>query len=268
MNCEECRKNLVEYMRNELGNEVRRAVDGHVSDCSGCARELACLTEAWEALGDIPDEEPSPRLSARFYSMLEEAKRHEAHEHGRSKGIEGWLAGWWPRRPAFQFVTALLLLAVGLAIGLGLSPDDGRDAELAMLRAEIRNTQQVMTLALVNQTASADRLAAISSIRKDREAAQPAVDALIYTLKSDPNVNVRLAAVDALSGFLDRDRVRNEMNLALVGQTSPMVQVSLIEALSGAEDEQLLQTLRSIAQDERADPFVRELARTRIEKKL
>jgi HEAT repeat protein len=125
-----------------------------------------------------------------------------------------------------------------------------------------------LTLALVNQTASADRLAAVNRIRDNREAAQPAVDALVLTLKSDPNVNVRLAAVDALSGFLDQRYVRDEMNNALVSQTSPMVQVSIIEALSGAEDEQLLRTLQSIAQDEHADPLVREHARMRIEKRL
>ena len=139
---------------------------------------------------------------------------------------------------------------------------------MAMMQAELENMRQVLTLALVNQTASADRLAAVNSIRREEQATQPAVDALILTMKSDPNVNVRLAAVDALSGYLDRNGVRDEMNRSLETQTSPMVQVSIIEALSGAEDEQLLRTLQSIAQNEHADPVVREHARKRIEKRL
>jgi hypothetical protein len=165
-------------------------------------------------------------------------------------------------------VTALVLLAAGLGIGLGLKGDDGRDIEMAMMQAEIESMRQVLTLALVNQTASADRLAAVNSIRRDEQADQPAVDALVLTLKSDPNINVRLAAVDALSGFLDRRSVRDEMNSTLMTQTSPMVQISIIEALSGTEDEQLLQTLQSIAQDEQVDPVVREHARMRIERRL
>jgi len=279
MKCEECQKNLLDHLRGSLPDELDKAVELHIADCDECAAELAELREAWQALGTIPEEEPSPELSARFYAMLEEAKAEEAEvlRYGarvqrasweKPGGFEAWLMGWWPGRPAFQFGAALVLLAVGLGIGLALRADDGRDAEIVMMQAELRSMRQVLTLALVNQTATADRLAAVNSIRNDREAAQPAIGALVLTLKSDPNVNVRLAAVDALSGFLNQRRVREEMNNALVTQTSPMVQVSLIEALSGAEDEQLLRTLQSIAQDEHADPVVREHARMRIEKRL
>ena len=280
MKCEECQTNLLDYLTHKLSGETARAVEDHVAGCAACRAELTEVREAWEALGTLPEDEPGPELSAVFYAMLEEAKAEQARagefeaevarapRRERSRGFEGWLSGWWPRRPAYQFVTALVLLAVGLGIGLGLRPDDGHDIEVAILQAELDNMRQVLTLALVNQTASGDRLAAVNSIRKDEKATQPAVDALVFTLKSDPNVNVRLAAVDALSGFLDRASVRDEMNRSIVTQTSPMVQVSIIEALSGAEDEQLLQTLRSIAQDEQADPLVREHARGRIEKRL
>jgi HEAT repeat protein len=279
MKCEECQKSLLEHLKGDLSGEAERAVEAHLAECDACAAELAELREAWQALGTIPEEEPGPELSARFYAMLEEAKAEEAEigKYGaripparRQKpgSFEGWLAGWWPGRPAFQLVTALVLLAVGLGIGLGIGGDGGRDIEMAMMQAELGSMRQVLTLALFNQTASADRLAAVNSIRRDEQAAQPALDALVLTLKSDPNVNVRLAAVDALSGFLDRRDIRGEMNMALLSQTSPMVQVSIIEALSGAEDEQLLQTLQSIAQDERVDPLVREHARMRIEKRL
>ncbi len=279
MNCEECQNRLMEYLTGELSGEVRNSVGHHLEACNACAGEFAELREMWESLGALPEEEPSPELSARFYAMLEAAKTEHAvarpdgrrlvgQAGNRRRGFEGWLTGWWPRRPAYQLATALALLAVGLGLGRGLRPGDHRDVEMAMLRAEIQNMSQVMTLALAHRTASGDRLAAISSIRQDEKAAQPAVDALILALKSDPNVNVRLAAVDALSGFLDRRSVRDEMNRALVSQSSPMVQVYLIDALSGAEDGQLLQTLQSIAQDEHANPIVREHARTKIEKRL
>ena len=261
---------MLDLLTHRLDAESERAAKDHVDSCEACRAELADLRLAWEALGALPQDEPGPEVSARFYAMLEEAKAEDAgarrpERHGR---FEAWLSAWWPRRPAFQLAAAVVLLAVGLGIGLGLRPDDGREIEMAIMQAELDNMRQVLTLALVNQTASADRLAAVNSIRRDASAAQPAVDALILTMKSDPNVTVRLAAVDALSGYLDRTGVREEMNRSLEAQASPMVQVSIIEALSGAEDEQLLQTLRSIAQNEHADPIVREHARKRIEKRL
>jgi hypothetical protein len=270
MKCEECRKRLLDLLSGRLDGESERALADHVAECEACRAEFEDLRLAWDALGALPEDEPGPELSARFYAMLEEAKAEEARAGGPAKrgGFEAWLAAWWPRRPAFQAAAAVVLLAVGLGIGLGIRPDDGHEIEMAVMQAELDNMRQVLTLTLANQTASADRLAAVNSIRKDSAAAQPAVEALIFTMKSDPNVNVRLAAVDALSGYLDRTGVRDEMNRSLEAQTSPMVQVSIIEALSGAEDEQLLQTLRSIAQNEHADPAVREHARKRIEKRL
>lgn len=279
MKCEECQKNLLDHLRGKLPDDLDGAIEAHIAECDECAAELAELREAWQALGAIPEEEPGPELSARFYSMLEEAKAEQAEvmRYGARipragdkapGGFEKWLMIWFPRRPAFQFATAIVLVAVGLGIGLALRADHGHDVEMAMMKGELESMRQVLTLALVNQTATADRLAAVNSISNNQEADQPAIDALVLTLKSDPNVNVRLAAVDALSGFLDRRIVRDEMNNALVSQTSPMVQVSLIDALSGAEDEQLLRTLQSIAQDERADPAVRGHARMRIEKRL
>jgi HEAT repeat protein len=275
MDCNICKGNLMDYLTGALGGDAKRNVERHLEHCPACAAELAELRHVWEALGKLPQEEPGPELSTRFYAMLEDVKARDARAQaekalsGPEPGwFEAWLRGWWPERPAFQLAAALVLLAAGLGAGLILGSGDGRDVELAMLRAEVRSMREVMTLALFDQTASADRLQAINTIRRNQEVAQPAVDALIITVKSDPNVNVRLAAVDALSRFLDRRSVREEMNKALMAQASPLVQVSLIDALSRAEDEQSLRTLQSIAEDEHADPVVRQHARMKIERRL
>jgi predicted anti-sigma-YlaC factor YlaD len=77
MKCEECQKNLLDYLTHKLSGETKGAVDDHVAECGACRAELAEFRVAWEALGTLPEDEPSPELSAGFYAMLEEAKAEQ-----------------------------------------------------------------------------------------------------------------------------------------------------------------------------------------------
>jgi HEAT repeat protein len=73
----------------------------------------------------------------------------------------------------------------------------------------------------------------------------------------DPNVNVRLAAVDALRRFGERQVVRSGALQALNGQESPLVQVALIDFLVELQDKESIGTLQKLAQDGHVDETVR-----------
>jgi HEAT repeat protein len=59
--------------------------------------------------------------------------------------------------------------------------------------------------------------------------------ALLDSARSDPNVNVRLAAVDALAGYVDQGAVRTSLMDSLEVETSPLVQLAVLEAVAGEE---------------------------------
>jgi len=266
MTCNDCRKLLTEYAAGTLSPEEAGGVQRHTESCASCAAEAGRLRQMWIALGRMPEEEPGPALRARFYAMLEETKA--GARPTASGAFERWLARWWPRRPALQFGVAVLLLAVGLGIGRQGRPVETPTGELDALKTEVAGMQLVMSAALQNQFASVDRLLAISAISRSGQVSETVLDALIQTVDSDPSVNVRLAAVDALSGFLDRRTVIEGMGRTLPNQTSPMVQVSLIDVLAGAQDESSRRTLRDLTKNEAVDPGVREHARTKLEETL
>jgi HEAT repeat protein len=86
------------------------------------------------------------------------------------------------------------------------------------------------------------------------------MDALLQTLREDSSVDVRLAALDALTRYGGRPDVRKGLIDALEGQQSPLVQVALIDALVDIHGTGAIQQLKKLQQDPKADPSVRKHA--------
>ncbi len=86
---------------------------------------------------------------------------------------------------------------------------------------------------------------------------------LLDTLQHDPNVNVRLASIDALRAFAGQEQVRTGLVdvLGSKGATSPMVQIALIDALTDLRERRSVDALRTIAADQKQNEAVRQRAR-------
>jgi hypothetical protein len=169
----------------------------------------------------------------------------------------------WRRvvRPALQIAAALLCLASGFAAGRGWPGAPAR-TEIADLREELRDMRQMMTLTLLQQQSASERLRGVSwSAQVDRPAA-PVLDALLDTLAHDPNVNVRLASIEALTTFAQDARVRTGLVDALAPsrQDSPLVQLALIDALVQMKEQRSVTALKTLAADEHANVSVRRRA--------
>ena len=91
------------------------------------------------------------------------------------------------------------------------------------------------------------------------------LSAVFNALNDDPNINVRLAAVDALFLFSDRPGVRDELVRSLSNQTSPLIQISLIDLLVNIQEKRALNALRALIQDKNVDPAVKEHAEAKLE---
>ena len=57
------------------------------------------------------------------------------------------------------------------------------------------------------------------------------VGALLKTLNTDPNVNVRLTTVEALSQFTGYPEVRTGLIKSIAKQESPLVQIALVDIM-------------------------------------
>jgi HEAT repeat protein len=79
-------------------------------------------------------------------------------------------------------------------------------------------------------------------------------------LNRDPNVNVRLAAVDALYLFYDHPEVKEGLIHSLAGQTSALVQMSLVNLLVEIRERRAVEALERLIQDQNLNPKVKKRA--------
>lgn len=264
MNCENIRQKFVDYLTGELPAGDLADVRRHLAACSPCREELEGLSAIWTKLGVMPQEEPSASLRSRFYERLEAYK--EGLDRGRAKAGPGrafsrWLGRLWAVRPAVSFSAAAALIVLAGAAGF-LAGGRGRAVE--ELRREVENIRQAAAVSLLAPPSTAERLRGIRFTEQVRAPSRPTVDALLRTLDEDPNVNVRLAVVDAIYLFAGQPGVKEGLLKSLARQQSPHVQVALIDLLVSIRERRAVEALKTLAADEKLDPGVRQKAESGI----
>ena len=106
--------------------------------------------------------------------------------------------------------------------------------EIDELRAEIDSMSRAVTISLLQHQSASERLRAVSWSRIAGPDNQ-VLGALLDAARLDPNVNVRLAAVDALAAYADDGAVRSGLIDSLEVERSPLVQLAVLEAVAGEE---------------------------------
>jgi hypothetical protein len=262
MKCEDYRSQLPEYWEGALEEEDKAGLEMHLASCTGCRGEAETLGRIWHGLARIPVAQPSRDLRRRFYERL------DAYQQGVSElappaapvTLVDRMRAWFPLRPAFQIGFSVALLAIGFFAGYGV--DRKQDTtHVAQLREEIGSMRQLVTLSLLQQQNASERLKGVNFAYRMEQSDTEVLSALLYTVNHDPNVNVRLAAVDALLTFGDSPVARKGLVQAIGKQDSPMVQVALIDAAAQLRDQQAITALRGLAANPNANSDVRERAR-------
>jgi hypothetical protein len=221
--------------------------------------EMEAMARTWERMSEWRDEQPGPMVRARFYQML------EAYEEGRRAATAAPAKtprfSWWPLAPAWQFAAAACLLVLGLYAGSMRPWERGSNSqELATLRSEVQNMRQLVALSLLQQQSASDRLRGVTYSYRVESSDTEVLSALLRTVNSDTNVNVRLAAVDALRPFLDSPVARRGIVQALPKQSSPLVQVGLLDLVREMRDSEAAVDVKSLIANENLDETVRQRA--------
>ncbi|HEY4212756.1 MAG TPA: HEAT repeat domain-containing protein [Steroidobacteraceae bacterium] len=215
--------------------------------------------DTWAKLGEIPAMRvDSDGMRARFRQML------VAEQPKQKRNLLGeWLKNYLPLKPVLQACAALLLVLIGIQVGRETRPvvQPAAVPEVRELSQEVRDLRQMVTLSLMQQESAAERLKGVSWSNQLQSPGNEVVAALIDTLMHDGNVNVRLASIDALKRFSERDVVRNATLQALGTQTSPLVQMALIDFVVETQDRQAIDTLRRLSSDDKLDATVRARAK-------
>lgn len=260
MNCERVAELLPDYLQGALGHDVDDQLEDHFEKCGPCKE----LVRVWNEMAMLPQEQPSPLLRERFQAMLaayQEGRRSEGGSRSRAPmGWLGWAASGW-MRPASAVALGLVLLVIGFTAGrFGASGSTASNGDLAALRAELSSMRQLVILSMLEQQSASQRLQGVSWSMQKGTMDPRVLDALLNTLRHDASVDVRLAALRALSGHRNEPVVRTGLLDSLEPHQSPLVQVALIDLLVELRDANAVQQLQKMKQDQKLNPVVRERA--------
>jgi HEAT repeat protein len=228
MICERVKEHLAEYLSGHLEGASREKFISHLEQCAPCRNEVEELGELWRSLEFLPSAQPSTALRGRFNEMLEAYRLGQTEAAAPSKviSIPRRNHSWWQLAAA-----ACALVVLGAAAGRLTLPAH-TTPEVAQLRGEVESMRQLVTLSLLQQQSAGGRLRGVTYSYQMQHA--------------DPQVNVRLSAVDALQKYTTSPPIAKSLIEAIEPQDSPLVQIALIDLLVESHDGTVIPELRKL----------------------
>jgi putative zinc finger protein len=262
MNCTLASHKLPEYLSESLNQADELEFVAHLTECESCRAETERLGSLWKGLALLPDTMPEPGSAVRdrFYESL------AAYRHGMESARVSWkekLAAFWPKQPAWQMGISFALLVLGVGAGYAIRPEkhEVQQPEMAQLRGEVSNMRQMVALSLMQQQSAGERLRGVNWAYRVESNDTEVLSALLETVNNDSSVNVRISAVEALHTFGASPVARKAIVQSIPKQTSPLVQVALIELLVDLKVTDASADLKKISTDEAMNESVRERAK-------
>ena len=126
--------------------------------------------------------------------------------------------------------------------------------------------KKVLTFERLPNTSASERIQAINQSYELGQADREITQLLINTLNFDANVNVRLAACQALTHFENEPGVREALIQSLGIQTDPNIQITLIDALVAIKEKRAVNEIQRLVQRRQVLDAVRQKAEEGIDR--
>jgi hypothetical protein len=176
----------------------------------------------------------------------------------------------WLRTPVGAVAWSAAVLVIGIFAGnyLGNKPAHpiANQDEIAAMHTELTNMRQLVVLSMLQQQSASERLQGVSWSQREEHLDPQVMAALLHTLRFDGSVDVRLAALNALSRHAGQPQDHKGVLDALQEQQSPLVQVALIDLLTEWRDPDATQRLRNFEQTPNLNPTVKQRAEWAVSK--
>ena len=265
---------LPAWWAGELSDDAVKTLQAQLRANPELQAEADALQGLWDELGELAPPEPSPYMGVRFRATM------QGYLDGKRKPqtTAGPWAGWRTRLPAAALAAAALLV-FGFVFGYGFRGRVADANRVTELEQQVGSMTQLVAMALLNDRSPSGRIHAMQWAVRSRPT-EDLVSALVGALNYDENVNVRLEAVSALENMMAVRReadsalensaydqqVRGHLVAAMSRQTSPLVQVALIDLYVHLREPNAQPTLQDLAGNETVHAVVRERASEGLDK--
>lgn len=165
-----------------------------------------------------------------------------------------------------QWVIGIFLLLFGLGVGYFLRPDvETIPTQTIAANNETEEVRQKLVLTLLDQPSANQRLQGVSEANKFENADDIVIKALLKTLNSDPNVNVRLAAIESLTNYVDKPEVRQGLVQSIPNQESPILQITLVNLMVALQEKASIEPFKQLLKQKQLDTTVKKRIERSIE---
>lgn len=255
---------MMEYLVDSLDEAGRKEFEKFVKDHPNFQKQFEELKQTWGQIDHFETPETSKKMDERFFEMLhQELEGVAKHKIPKKSWLSSMTAFLW--KP--QFAYGLLLLVLGLVLGYYLkaeAPIDGSVKTTVVASDDAEAVRELLVLTLLEQPSANKRLQGINEANKITNVDETVINALLQTLNQDSNVNVRLAAIESLTNYLDNPTVREGLVQSIVKQDSPIVQVTLANLMVALQDKKSIEPFKTLMRTKELDQVVKEKLETSI----
>lgn len=237
-NCSEAIDLLLSQM--EVEDFDKKQFNKLVSNYPNCEAELTANYNLWNDLGTIETPIPSETMSTDFYKKLNEYSTQNKVVSENKNRLWQWFKNWnLTTQPQLGWALGIGLFLFGFFAGQFFNPNQQQtqiDA-LALQIQQLQSKQLQETRFQVNLKQSVSgRMKDIQLVRQMENPNAKILMALNKALCNDPNINVRLSAIESLVYFSEEPEVMEILIKAIPKQTSPIVQLELAEVMVQLEE--------------------------------
>jgi hypothetical protein len=251
-------QNLIsKFNAGQLTTTEQNELEHLIESGSVQLESLSGITALNERVQNLEFPEPSPELDDRFYQMLAVQKKPVSQQFS-------WLEffSWQGLAPKLAFASVALI--IGIAVGYLAKTEPEANPDIRALSQQVTDLREMMMFSLLEKESATDRLKAVNLTQEMDDVSAKVTSALIKTLNTDENVNVRLAALEALLPYARQSSVREELIRSIAKQNSPLVQVALADLMAQINERSSVKELEKIIDSERTPAEVKTRIRESI----
>jgi hypothetical protein len=231
---------IQDYIDGKLNKLQSNELLQKLQDEGSTIKSLEELDELTSRLENIKIPEPSANMSHEFYVSL----------HAQSES-QNWLNKYisvilsrikgnqvmkWSARMAF----AVILIVVGWRLG---QSDQYR---VDLLRSEVSEMQKMFSVSMLKDQSPAKRIQALQYITRFDQLNYELRRSVFDILNRDPNVNVRLEALEILILYTGDKQIRQNLVLSIGMQSEPMMQMAMAEAMVSLREKRAIAPLKKL----------------------
>jgi cyclophilin family peptidyl-prolyl cis-trans isomerase len=257
-NCKKIEPLLIDFVDKTLNQEETLLVKTHLEGCKNCRDEVDGLVVLFDEMNQVQDELPDQSLRQGFEAMLKSEKQKAGSATIFTLRLGQRLH--WIYTTFGQIAAAFALLITGMLLGLLINSNRGDISKADDLKNELNQMKDLLILTKLDQPSASQRIMAANYLEEMTALDKEVLNALINTLNTDKNSNVRMAALNALAKFKDQQLVKDAFVETMSIQTDPIIQISLINILVEMQDKRAVNKMKEMLEKNSTNTSVKKLA--------